>query len=142
MSGKKVKPLKWMPDANVGYHVVRRPDGGMHFTFSDVNRSTLEHWRNFALTHLYDSDRLTRNLYDLRLIDHVSEEAIKFAVEANSDPAARNIRLGVVVANENVRKAVMEISALTTIPGGVEMRIFTNLYEAEDWLSRPLDVIT
>ena len=142
MSEIEVKPLKWKPDPNVGYIVIRRQDGGMQFTFSDVSMSTLKHWRDFALQHLYDSDRLTRNLYDLRQIDYISEEAIKFAVEANSDPAARNIRLAVVVANEDVRKAMMEIAALTTIPGGVEMRIFTQIDKAEEWLSRPLDLIT
>lgn len=142
MSGTDVKPLKWKSDPNVGYEVFRRQDGGLQFTFSDVKLSTLEHWRDLALQHLYDSDRLTRNLYDLRQIDTIPEEAIKFAVEANSDPSARNIRLAVVVANESVRKSIIEIAALTTIPGGVEMRVFTDIDEAEDWLSRPLDLIT
>ncbi|MFU8772039.1 MAG: STAS/SEC14 domain-containing protein [Anaerolineales bacterium] len=141
MSDFEMKPLKWKPDPNVGYSVIRRQDGGMQFTFSDVETTTLEHWRDFALQHLYDSDRLTRNLYDLRQIETITEEAVKIAVEANSDPAARNIRLAVVVANEGVRKAILEIAALTTIPGGVEMKIFTNLDDAEEWLSRPLDLI-
>jgi hypothetical protein len=142
MSEQEVKPLKWKPDPMVGYSVIRRKDGGMQFTFTDVKTSTLEHWRDFALLHLYDSDRLTRNLYDLRQIDTVTEEAVKFAVEANSDPSARNIRLAVVVANEGVRKSIIEIAALTTIPGGVEMRIFTDIDDAEEWLSRPLDLLT
>jgi hypothetical protein len=142
MSEQEVKPLKWKPDPKVGYSVIRRKDGGMQFTFTDVKTSTLEHWRDFALLHLYDSDRLTRNLYDLRQIDTVTEEAVKFAVEANSDPSARNIRLAVVVANEGVRKSIIEIAALTTIPGGVEMRIFTDIDDAEEWLSRPLDLLT
>jgi hypothetical protein len=142
MSDLEMKPLKWKSDPNVGYTVTRRKDGGMQFTFSDVKTSTLEHWRDFALQHLYDSDRLTRNLYDLRQIDTITEEAVRFAVEANSDPAARNIRLAVVVVNEGVRKSIMEIAALTTIPGGVEMKIFTDIDDAEEWLSRPLDLIT
>ncbi len=131
------KPLKWNPDPNIGYTVHRREDGGMHFTFTDLSLKTLKHWHEFALEHLYDSDRLTRNLYDLRQVEDVTEEAARFAIEANSDPAARNIRLAVLVANEKVRQAILDISAMTA-PGGVEMGVFTDMEVAEAWLNRPL----
>jgi hypothetical protein len=140
MSEAEMKPLKWTPSTDIGYEVVRRPDGGMHFTFTDVKPATLEHWHNFALQHLYDSDRLTRNLYDLRQVEHISEEAIRFAVEANSDPSSRNIRLAVVVINEEVRQAVLKIAALTT-SSGAEMAIFTDIEKAESWLNRPLNTM-
>jgi hypothetical protein len=134
------KPLKWTPEPNIGYTVQRREDGGMHFTFTDLSVETLKHWHDFALEHLYDSDRLTRNLYDLRQVEDVSEEAARFAVEANSDPASRNIRLAVVVASEKVREAILKISALTA-PGGVEMGVFTDMEVAEAWLNRPLTTL-
>jgi hypothetical protein len=133
-----LKPLNWSPAPGIGYIVVRRPDGGMQFTFSDVSPATVKHWRNFSIQHLYDSDRLTRNLYDLRLLTEISEEAIRMALEVNSDPSARNIRLAVVVANEKVRQAILKIADLTPA-GGVETHIFTNLEDAEAWLSRPLE---
>jgi hypothetical protein len=133
-----LKPLNWSPAPGIGYNVVRRPDGGMHFTFTDVSPATVKHWRNFSIQHLYDSDRLTRNLYDLRLLTEISEEAIRVALEVNSDPSARNIRLAVVVANENVRQAILKIADLTPA-GGVEAHIFTDLEEAETWLSRSLE---
>ncbi len=136
-SGLQPKPLNWEPSPDIGYVVVRRPDGGMHFTFSDVSPHTLEHWRTFAAAHLLDSDRLTRNLYDLRLLGDIPDEAIRYALELNNDPAARNIRLAVVVSNEGVMEAVERIAALTP-SGGVEMRIFLNMDEAETWLSKPL----
>jgi hypothetical protein len=134
------KPLNWRPEPNIGYSVIRRPDGGMHFTFKDLSHATLAHWREFALDHLLDSDRLTRNLYDLRQIDEISEEAIQYAVEVNTDPSVRNIRLAVVVASEAVRQAIEEIDALT-VPSGLEMAIFTDLGEAEAWLDRPLTLL-
>ena len=137
MTDSEPKPLKWEPDPNVGYSVVRRPDGGMHVTFTDASPATLDHWRNFALQHLYDSDRLTRNLYDIRQLSDVPEEAVNLGVEANSDPAARNIRLAVVVANEAMRQAAQHVADLTA-GGGVQMKIFTQLDEAEDWLNQPL----
>jgi hypothetical protein len=137
---EETKPLKWNPDPNIGYTVHRREDGGMHFTFSDLSLETLKHWHEFALEHLYDSDRLTRNLYDLRQVDDIPDEAVRFAVEANSDPAARNIRLAVVVANEKVRHSILEISARTA-PGGVEMGVFTDIEVAEAWLNRPLTTL-
>jgi hypothetical protein len=137
MSEIEIKPLKGAPPPDIGYTVVRRPDGGMHFTFTDVDRRTLEHWREFALLHLYDSDRLTRNLYDLRQVKSIPKEAVHFAVEANSDPASRNIRLAVVLASEEVRSAVLEIAALTPA-AGAEVGIFTSIEEAESWLNRPL----
>jgi len=133
-----LKPLNWSPTPGVGYRVVRRPDGGMQFTFSDVSPTTIKHWRNFSIQHLYDSDRLTRNLYDLRQLTEVSEEAIRVALEVNSDPSARNIRLAVVVANDKVRQAILEIADLTPA-GGVETHVFTDLDEADAWLSRPLE---
>jgi hypothetical protein len=137
MSEAEIKPLNWVPDPTVGYSVVRRPDGGMHYIFTDATDRTLTHWREFALQHLYDSDRLTRNLYDLRQIKTIPQEAIQFAVEANSDPAARNIRVAVLVANSLVKRAIEEIAALSA-PGGVELGIFDDEAKAEEWLSRPL----
>jgi hypothetical protein len=137
MSEMNLKPLNWNPEPGIGYTVQRRPDGGMYYIFTDVNEKTLQHWREFSIQHLLDSDRLTRNLYDLRQVQKIPPEAIQVALELNADPAARNIRLAVVVATEEVRKAVEEIAVLT-VPGGVEFGIFTDLNAAEDWLSRPL----
>jgi hypothetical protein len=140
MSDLQLKPLKWTPGPDAGFTVFRRNDGGMHFTFNDLEPETLDIWRQFALDHLLESDRLTRNLYDLQAIDEISEEAIEMAVEANSDPSSRNIRVAVVVADESVRRAVQKIADLTS-GGGVEMRIFTDLAEAEQWLSRPISLL-
>jgi hypothetical protein len=134
------KPLNWEPAPGIGYNVVRRPDGGMHYVFSDTNHATLVHWRAFALDHLLSSDRLTTNLYDLRQVSEISEEAIQYAIELNSDPSTRNIRVAVVVANESVRQAIQKITALTR-PGGVELATFTDISEAENWLNRPLTLL-
>ncbi len=133
-----IKPLNWTPGPAIGYTVIRRPDGGMHFTFTNTTHETVMHWRAFALQHLYDSDRLTRNLYDLSRVEKISEEAIRVANEVNSDPNVRNIRLAIVVASEAVREAILEVAVL---PGGVEAKIFTSLADAEAWLSRPLEKI-
>lgn len=140
MSEDDLKPLNWRPDPNVGYTVVRRPDGGMHFTFRDASPATLTHWREFALEHLLDSDRLTRNLYDLRQLQDLPEQAIQYAVEVNNDPSVRNIRLAVVATNPGVTQKLRQIAALTT-PGGVEMGLFNTLEEAEAWLDRPLTLL-
>lgn len=140
MDESEFKPLNWEPKPGIGYSVTRRSDGGMHFVFTQIDHETLLHWREFALQHLYDSDRLTRNLYDLRQINAVPEEAVRFAVEANSDPSARHIRLAVVVKNDEVRQAVRKIEDLT-VPGGVELGLFTDIEEAENWLNRPLTTL-
>lgn len=139
MNQVDVKPLKWNPDEDVGFTVVRRPDGGMHLTVTDLSDETLQAWRVFAMDHLSDSDRLTRNLYDLRQIEEIPEKAVHFAVEALNDPATRNIRLAVVVANDEVANAIRRIAALSTSPGGgAELKLFTDMDEAEKWLSKPL----
>lgn len=140
MAELEPKPLNWQPDPNIGYSVTRRPDGGMHYTFTDVSKKTLDHWRGFALEHLLDADRLTRNLYDIRQVDELTADALKYAVELNSDPSARNIRLAVVVSDLAMAEQIRQIEALTT-PGGVEMAIFTDLEEAEKWLDRPLELL-
>ncbi len=134
------KPLNWTPSPNIGYTVERRPDGGMHYIFREISHDTLEHWRQFALEHLLDSDRLTRNLYDLRLVEELPKEAIEYAVEVSSDPSTRNIRLAVVLSTEAVKQAVENIAALS-IPGGLEIGIFTDIDEAEAWLDRPLTLL-
>lgn len=141
MSDIDIKPLNWNADPKIGYSVERRPDGGMQYTFKDVSHETLEHWRRFSMDHLIESDRLTRNLYDLRQIDEMHEEAIIYALEVSSDPAARNIRLAVVLANEQVRDSVEKVAALTP-PGGLRIGIFTSMDEAEAWLTRPLTQVT
>jgi hypothetical protein len=112
----------------------------MHFTFTHIDHETLEHWRNFSIDHLLDSDRLTRNLYDLRQITSIPEEAKRVALELISDPSTRNIRLAVVVASEEVRQSIQRIDDLTT-PSGLELKIFTDLEEAETWLNRPLTLL-
>jgi len=140
MTQESIKPLNWEPTPGIGYTVVRRQDGGMHYTFTDLSHETLEHWHEFAGDHLLDSDRLTTNLYDLRQIDEIPPEAIDYAIEVNSDPSARNIRLAVVVKSEEVRQAIEKIPSLTT-PGGVEFGLFTSIEESEAWLDRPLTLI-
>ena len=140
MSAEELKPLNWKPEPGIGYTVTRRPDGGMHFIFTDLSHATLTHWRAFSLDHLLDSDRLTRNLYDLRQITDLPEEAIRYAVEVNNDPSVRNIRLAVVATHADVIQSLRQIGALTT-PGGVEMGLFTEIAEAEAWLARPLTLV-
>lgn len=140
MNQPDLKPLKWQPEAGIGYTVERRPDGGMHLTFTDASPATLDHWRRFGLEHLLDSDRLVRNLYDLRQLDELPEQAINYAVELNNDPSVRNIRLAAVATSPQVVAALRRIAALTT-GGGVEMSLFSNLEEAEAWLDRPLTLL-
>jgi stage II sporulation SpoAA-like protein len=136
-----IKPLNWTPKPDVGFSVVRRGDGGMTLTFTDLSDATINDWREFALEHLLTVDRRTRNLYDLRSVKQIPEKAIRMAVEANSDPAARHIRVAVVVADEQVAKSVREIGSLALAGTASAMRIFTDINEAEAWLGRPLDQI-
>ena len=132
------KPLNWTAPPGIGYSVARRPDGGMQLTFTDLSDATLKHWQDFALEHLFTVDQRTRNLYDLRQVADISEKAINMAVEVNNDPATRNLRVAVLVANEETRQRVRDIAALT--PGaGAAIKLFSNIDEAEAWLSRPLD---
>ena len=137
----EIKPLNWAPKPGVGLSVVRRGDGGLTLTFSDLSDATIKDWRNFALDHLLGVDRRTRNLYDLRAVKDIPEKAIRMAVEANSDPSARNIRVAVVVADEKVANAIRDVAALA-LPGTASaMKLFTDINEAEAWLARPLDQI-
>ncbi len=137
----EIKPLNGAPGPGVGYTVVRRGDGGMTLTFTDLSEATLEHWRGFALEHLMGSDRRTRNLYDLRQIKEIPERAIRMAIEANSDPSARNIRVAVVVASEQMVTSIREVASLTLPETAAAIKIFSDINEAEAWLGRPLDQI-
>jgi hypothetical protein len=134
------KPLNWSPQPGLGYAVTRRPDGGLTVTFHDLSDQTLADWREFAFAHLLDSDRLTRNLYDLRELSEIPEKAIKVAVEVNSDPSTRNLRVGVLVAGESAHQAVARVAS-GVAGGGAAIRIFTSIEEAEAWLKKPLDQI-
>lgn len=136
-----LKPLNWTPKPGVGMTVARRPDGGMTLTFTDMSEATLRDWHDFALEHLLGSDRLTRNLYDIRLVKHIDEKAVRTAVEVNSDPSTRNIRLAVVVATQDAADAIRKIAALALPETAAAMKIFTDMDAAEAWLSRPLDQI-
>jgi len=134
------KPLNWTA-ANVGYSVIRRGDGGMTLSFTDLSDATLTHWHDFALEHLFDADRRTRNLYDLRAVKEIPEKAVRMAVDANSDPSARNIRVAVVVADQSVADAVRSVAAGSLTETASALKIFTDINEAEAWLARPLDQI-
>ena len=131
-----IKPLNWTPEEGIGYTVVRRTDGGMHFTFINASPETLNHWRKFSLEHLYDSDRLTTNLYDLRALKELPDLALQFAAEVNTDPSVANIRLAVVAVAPAVIEKLRRLGDLN--PAGVEMKLFSDMGEAEAWLSRPL----
>jgi hypothetical protein len=135
------KPLNWISKPGVGLNVVRRGDGGMTLTFTDLSAVTIKAWHDFALEHLLGSDRRTRNLYDLSGVKDITEKAIRAAVEVNSDPSARNIRLAVVVADNKIADAIRTIAALALPETAAAMRIFTDINEAEAWLGRPLDQI-
>lgn len=137
----KIKPLNWTPKPGVGFTVVRRDDGGMTLTFTDLSDITLNEWRDFAMEHLLGVDRRTRNLYDIRAVKEIPERAIRMAVEANSDPSARNIRVAVVVADQKVAEAIRNVAALALPVSASAMKIFTDIDEAEAWLARPLDQI-
>ncbi len=137
----KTKPLNWTPKPGIGFTVVRREDGGMTLTFTDLSDATINEWRNFAMEHLLGVDRRTRNLYDIRAVREIPEKAIRMAVEANSDPSARNIRVAVVVADEGVAEAIREVAALALPTAAAAIKIFTDMDEAETWLARPLDQI-
>jgi len=135
------KPLNWYPTSDVGYSVIRRGDGGMTLTFTDLSDATLTHWHDFALEHLLEADRRTRNLYDLRAVKQIPEKAIRMAVDANSDPSARNIRVAVVVAVQSVADAIRNVAAESLPEAASAMKIFADINEAEAWLARPLDQI-
>jgi hypothetical protein len=137
----EIKPLNWTPKSGVGLSVVRRGDGGMNLTFTDLSEATINDWREFAMEHLLESTGRTRNLYDLRAVKEIPEKAIKMAVEANSDPAARNIRVAVVVADDRVAEAIRDVGSMALAGTASAMKIFTDINEAETWLSRPLDQI-
>jgi hypothetical protein len=137
----KIKPLNWTPKPGIGFTVVRREDGGMTLTFTDLSDATINEWREFAMEHLLGVDRRTRNLYDIRAVREIPEKAIRMAVEANSDPSARNIRVAVVVADEGVAEAIREVAARALPAAAAAIKIFTNMAEAEAWLARPLDQI-
>ncbi len=133
------KPLYWKPAPGIGYSVVRRPDGGMTLTFTELSDATIQHWRDFALEHLLGMDRLTRNLYDLRQVKDIPEKAVHAAIEVNSDPAARNIRVAVVVNSEKVSASIRELYYQSLPETSAAIKIFTDIDAAEAWLSRPLD---
>ncbi len=135
------KSLNWTPAPGVGLSVVRRGDGGMTLTFTDLSEATIKAWHDFALEHLLGSDRRTRNLYDLRAVQEIPEKAVRAAVDANSDPSARNIRLAVVVADAKTANSIRTIAALALPEAAAAMKIFTDINEAEAWLGRPLDQI-
>jgi len=137
----EIKPLNWTPKPEIGFSVVRRDDGGMNLTFTDLSDTTMNDWREFAMEHLLGMDRRTRNLYDLRAVQEIPEKAIRAAVEANSDPSARNIRVAVVVANEEVAEGIRQVAARALPETASALKLFTNIDEAEAWLARPLDQI-
>src|SRR5512134_84555 len=122
----QIKPLNWTPKPGVGFTVIRREDGGMTLTFTDLSEATIQEWREFAMEHLLGVDRRTRNLYDIRAVREIPEKAIRLAVEANSDPSARNIRVAVVVADQSVANAIRDVAALAVPGTAAAMKIFTD----------------
>jgi hypothetical protein len=135
----ETKPLYWKPEPGIGYSVQRRPDGGMTIIVTDLSDATIQHWHDFALEHLLGMDRLTRNMYDLRQVKEIPDKAVHAAIEVNSDPAARNIRVAVVVNSEKVANGVRELYYQSLPETSAAIKIFTDMDAAEAWLSRPLD---
>lgn len=136
----ELKPLNWSKKENVGYTVARRADGGMDVRFTDLNESTINDWKEFAFEHLFGSEGLTRNLYDLRELAEIPEAAIKMAVAVNSDPATRNLRVAVLVKDDKARESILTVAAGAT-GSGAAIKIFTDLASAEAWLTNSVEHI-
>jgi len=128
------KPLDWSSEPERGYSVARRADGGLHVTFHHLSPGVLTHWQAFAQQHLQGAERFNRNLYDLRAIEVIPPEAIHLAEDINADPAARFVRVAVVVSSGAARKA---LGGLAQLSSGIEMEVFSDLAQAERWLDRP-----
>lgn len=130
------KPLAWTPpdDPRVGFTAARRADGGMHLTFTDLSPLTLQHWREFSQRHLQGAERQNRNLYDLRQVSSFPPQALRLATELNQDPAAKFIRLAVVVANPQIEALMRQVGSTSL---GAEIEVFTDLDKAEAWLDQP-----
>ena len=135
----EIKPLNWKAEPGVGYMVARRTDGGMQFVFTDLSDATVAHWKQFSEDHLLDADRLTRNLYDLRAVKEFNEDAMRVAIQLNSDPSARKIRIAVVVANDATANAIRKVAALADTNFAADIHIYTDVNKAEEWLALPLD---
>jgi hypothetical protein len=133
-----MKPLNWNAEPGIGYTVSRRDDGGMNYVFTDLAPATVAHWKKFAEEHLFDADRLTRNLYDLRQVEDFPEEAMRTAIRLNSDPSARKIRLAVLVANDDVANGIRKVASLAQTEFAADIHIYTSIDEAEAWLAKPL----
>ncbi len=134
-----LKPLNWKAEPGIGYTVTRRDDGGMHYVFTDLAPATVAHWKKFAEEHLFDADRLTRNLYDLRQVEDFPEEAMRTAIRLNSDPSARKIRLAVLVANDDVANAIRKVASLAETEFAADIHVYTSLADAEAWLAKSLN---
>lgn len=137
---QELKPLNWKRKPNIGYSVARRSDGGMNVTFTNLSEETIADWREFSFEHLMGSDRLTRNLYDLREVAVIPDRAIKLAIEVNSDPSTRNLRVAVLVASQEVQDAILTVAA-GAVASGAAIKIFTKLAEAENWLANSVEQI-
>ena len=133
-----IKPLNWKAEPGVGYMVARRADGGMQFVFTDLSDLTVAHWKQFSEDHLLDADRLTRNLYDIRAVKALNEDALRVAIQLNSDPSARKIRIAVVVANDATANAIRKVAALADTNFAADIHIYTDIEKAEEWLALPL----
>jgi len=129
------KPLDWSSEPERGYSVARRPDGGLHVTFHHLSPAVLAHWQAFAHRHLQGAERFNRNLYDLRAVAVIPPDAIRLAEDVNADPAARFVRVAVVVSSKAVQQA---LAGLVQLSSGVELEVFSNLQEAQHWLDRPV----
>lgn len=130
------KPFNASPpsDPAIGYSVIRRADGGMHYVFTKSDLPTVTHWRDFAAQHLLTADHNTRNLYDLRPLAAISAEALQAALEMANDPAARNVRTAIVVSGPAVAAMLKDITVLSERGN---LRVFTEIDEAEAWLAQP-----
>ena len=70
----------------------------------------------------------------------IPAKAIELAVEVNSDPSTRNLRVAVLVGSEKARQAIMEVAA-GAVGSGAALRIFTRMADAETWLAKSMEQI-
>ena len=64
---------------------------------------------------------------------------MRSAIRLNSDPSARKIRLAVVVASEAVADGIRKVASLADATFAADIHIYTDIDEAEAWLSKSLD---
>ncbi len=113
------------------FRIENRPDNILVVIAEDCSDETVQHWYEYSMADMFMYKGPTKILYDIRLLNTISMNAVRKAIKLRRHPNAEMAYVAVLTTSNTV-KALVNV-ALSVNAGG-RFTTFTDEETAVQWL--------